>query len=338
MGFSGYPEYLQRTSGSVPLPPKKSPSGSRHQATRSGRRQHPRTLYQGDTMTTSGPINDTAERTILITGTSTGICLATAVAAARAGWRTVATMRDPGKAGALRSAADAAGVTVDVRALDVTNPDSIATCVESVGTDLGRLDAVLNNAGAAHVGTIETDDLTAVRACLEVNFFGVVQLTQAVLPHLRAARGRLVTVTSVGGVVGQPFNEAYCAAKFAVEGFMESLAPVAATTGVGVSVIEPGAVASEFITNAGLDPATMLGEAGPYAGALRSYLNRVTSQFAGNAQPAAEVADIIVALLSAEEPPFRVQTSDWARRFVASKLVDVDGSAVQALTTPWVTS
>ena len=76
----------------------------------------------------------------------------------------------------------------------------------------------------------------------------------------------------------------------------------------------------------------------PYAGALRPYLTRVTSQLAGNAQPAAEVADIIVALLSAEEPPFRVQTSDWARRFVASKLVDVDGSAVQALTTPWVSS
>ncbi len=289
-------------------------------------------------MTTSEPINDAAERTILITGTSTGIGLATAVAAAQAGWRTVATMRDPGKAGALRSAADAAGVTVDVRALDVTNPDSITTCVEAVVADLGHLDAVLNNAGAAHVGTIETDDLTAVRACLEVNFFGVVQLTQAVLPHLRAARGRLVTVTSVGGVVGQPFNEAYCAAKFAVEGFMESLGPVAATTGVGVSVVEPGAVASEFITNARLDPEALLGAAGPYADALRAYLTRVTTQFAGNAQPASDVADIIVALLAAEEPPFRVQTSDWARQFVATKLTDVDGAAVQALTTPWVTS
>ncbi len=289
-------------------------------------------------MTTSGPGGANGERTILITGTSTGIGLATAVAAAQAGWRTVATMRDPGKSGALRSAAAAAGVAVDVRALDVTNPDSITTCVESVISDLGHLDAVLNNAGAAHVGTIETDDLTAVRACFEVNFFGVVQLTQAVLPHLRATGGRLVTVTSVGGVVGQPFNEAYCAAKFAVEGFMESLAPVAASTGVGVSVVEPGAVASEFITNAGLDPEALLGAAGAYAGALRAYLTRITSQFAGNAQPAAEVADIIVALLSTQEPPFRVQTSDWARRFVNIKLTDVDGSAVQALTTPWVTS
>lgn len=289
-------------------------------------------------MTWSEPIDDTGERTILITGSSTGIGLATAVAAARAGWRTVATMRDPSKSGALRSAAEAAGVAVDVRSLDVTDPGSITWCVESVISDLGHLDAVLNNAGAAHVGTIETDDLDAVRACLEVNFFGVVRMTQAVLPHLRVTGGRLVTVTSVGGVVGQPFNEAYCAAKFAVEGFMESLAPVAATTGVAVSVVEPGAVASEFIANAGLDPEALLGAAGPYTGALRAYLTRVTSQFASNAQPAAEVADIIVAQLSAQEPPFRLQTSDWARQFVATKLTDVDGSAVQALTTPWVTS
>ena len=246
-------------------------------------------------------------------------------------------MRDPGKAATLRSAAEAAGVIVDVRPLDVTDPDSITMCVESVVADLGHLDAVLNNAGAAHVGIIETDDLTAVRACLEVNFFGVVQLTRAVLPHLRTAGGRLVTVTSVGGVIGQPSNEAYCAAKFAVEGFMESLAPVAASTGVRVSVVEPGAAACEFITNAGFDPQARLGEAGPYAGALRAYLTRVTSQFAGSAQPASDVADIIVALLSAEQTPFRVQTSDWARQSLATKLTDIDGSAVQTLTTPWVT-
>ncbi len=119
---------------------------------------------------------------------------------------------------------------------------------------------------------------------------------------------------------------------------MEPLAPVAATTGGGVSVVEPGAVASEFITNARLDTQVLLGAAGPYAGALRAYLTRVSSQFAGNAQPASEVANIIVALLAAEEPPFRVQTSNWARQFVATKLTDVDGAAVQALTTPWVTS
>jgi NAD(P)-dependent dehydrogenase (short-subunit alcohol dehydrogenase family) len=116
------------------------------------------------------------------------------------------------------------------------------------------------------------------------------------MPHLRASRGRLVTVRSVGGVVGQPFNEACCAAKLAVEGFLEARAPVAASTGVRVGVVEPGAVASELVSNAGLDPQAMLAAAGPYATALGAHLTRVAAQFA-----------------------------------------DVDGSAVQSLTTPWVT-
>lgn len=280
----------------------------------------------------------TARGTVLITGTSSGIGLATAVATAAAGWTTVATLRDPARATALRTAAEEAGVTVDIRTLDVTDEASIARCVREVVDAHDGLDAVVSNAGAAHVGTVETDDLAEVRACLEVNFFGVVQLTRAVMPHLRASRGRLVTVSSVGGVVGQPFNEAYCAAKFAVEGFMEALAPVAASTGVRVSVVEPGAVASEFVSNAGLDPQAMLADAGPYAPALGAYLTRVTSQFAGSAQPAGSVADTITALLRSADPAFRVQTSDWAREFVATKLTDVDGSAVQALTTPWVTA
>jgi NAD(P)-dependent dehydrogenase (short-subunit alcohol dehydrogenase family) len=279
----------------------------------------------------------TIRGTVLITGTSSGIGLATAVATAAAGWTTVATLRDPARATALRAAADAAGVSLDVRTLDVTDEASIARCLREVIEVHGGLDAVVNNAGAAHVGTVETDDLAAIRACLEVNFFGVVSLTRAVMPHLRASRGRLVTVSSVGGVIGQPFNEAYCAAKFAVEGFMESLAPVAATTGVRVSVVEPGAVASEFVTNAGLDPETMLSDAGPYAAALEAYLTRVSTQFSDSAQPASEVADTITALLGGANPAFRVQTSDGARGFVATKLTDVDGSAVQTLTTAWVT-
>lgn len=279
----------------------------------------------------------TTRGTVLITGTSSGIGLATAVATAAAGWTTVATLRDPARATTLRAAAEAAGVSLDVRALDVTDEASIARCVQDVVQAHGGLDAVVNNAGAAHVGTVETDDPAEFRACLEVNFFGVVQLTQAAMPHLRASRGRLVTISSVGGVIGQPFNEAYCAAKFAVEGFMEALAPVAASTGVRVSVVEPGAVASKFITNAGLDPQAMLADAGPYATALGAYLTRVTSQFDGSAQPATEVATTITALLQAADPAFRVQTSDWARNFVTTKLTDLDGSAVQALTTPWVT-
>ncbi|MCE4942203.1 SDR family oxidoreductase [Streptomyces albulus] len=279
----------------------------------------------------------TSPKTVLITGTSSGIGLATAVAAARAGWTTIATMRDTGKADALLTAAAAHEVAdrIQVKRLDVVDPEAIATCLDDVIAEHGRLDALVNNAGAAQVGTIEQASLDEVRAAMEVNFFGVVATTRAALPHLRASHGRVITVTSVGGVVGQPFNEAYCAAKFAVEGFMESLAPVAATVGVDVTVVEPGAVASEFVTNLGLDPETLLTTAGPYAPALQAYLARTRQSFA-DAQTPTEAAAPLIEALTADRPPFRIQTSPWARDFVATKLTDLDGSTVQSLTDTWV--
>lgn len=279
----------------------------------------------------------TTAKTVLITGTSSGIGLAAAVATARAGWHTVATMRDTGRADALLKAASEAGVgdLLQVKRLDVTDAASVASCVAEVVAEHGRLDAVVNNAGAGSVGTIEQQGMEQVRSAMEVNYFGVVELTRAALPHLRASGGRVITVTSVGGVVGQPFNESYCAAKFAIEGFMESLAPVAATVGVQVSVVEPGAVTSEFVASLGLDIPAMLAEAGPYAPALKAYVERTTQSYAG-AQTSEEAAAPILATLTAEQAPFRVQTSDWAREFVAPKLADLDGSAVQNLTGGWV--
>ncbi|MFF3603737.1 SDR family NAD(P)-dependent oxidoreductase [Streptomyces sp. NPDC002463] len=278
-----------------------------------------------------------SEKTVLITGTSSGIGLATAVAAARAGWTTIATMRDTGKAEALLKAAAEHAVAdrIRVKRLDVADADSIAACLDEVIAEHGRLDALVNNAGAAQVGTIEQMSLDDVRATMEVNFFGVVATTRAALPHLRASRGRVITVTSVGGAVGQPFNEAYCAAKFAVEGFMQSLAPVADTVGVDVTVVEPGAVASEFVSNLGLDVPALLAAAGPYAPALNAYIARTQKSF-GNAQTPFEAAAPIIEALTAEHPPFRVQTSDWAREFVGTTLTDLDGSAVQTLTRAWL--
>ncbi|WP_255447188.1 SDR family NAD(P)-dependent oxidoreductase [Schumannella soli] len=151
-------------------------------------------------------------RTVLITGTSSGIGLHTAIGAARTGWRVVATLRDANRDRALRTAADEAGVELDVRALDVTHPTAAQELVDRVVADHGSLDAVVNNAGTGKVGTTETLPISEFQDALETNFLSVVRVTQAALPHLRAARGRVLTVTSVGGVVGQPFDDAYCAA------------------------------------------------------------------------------------------------------------------------------
>ncbi|MFI8829199.1 SDR family NAD(P)-dependent oxidoreductase [Streptomyces sp. NPDC053431] len=282
---------------------------------------------------------DREPRVVLITGTSSGIGLATAIAAARAGFATVATLREPARAGALREAADRAGVTLDIRRLDVTDPDSVARCVDGVRQAYGRLDAVVNNAGVSNFDpTLEMSTTEALRANLEVNFFGVVEVSRAAMPLLRAARGRLLTIGSVHGIVGQPFNEAYCAAKFAVEGFMESLAPVAEAHGVKVSVVVPGFVRD---TSFGIFPdvnrKTIEAASGPYAPTFADYVHWVTHQgWEGAGQAASEVAEVVVRTLRAERPAFRVPTSPWAAAYLESKLTDRDGSVVQGLARTWI--
>ncbi|MFJ9567296.1 SDR family oxidoreductase [Streptomyces fuscichromogenes] len=280
----------------------------------------------------------TAPRTVLITGTSSGIGLAVAVQAAQAGWNVVATLRDPGRADVLRTAVEAAGVTDRVRIsrLDVTDPASVKKAVTDAAAAYGHLDAVINNAGVGQLGTVEQIGIAAFRSVLETNFFGVVQVTLAALPHLRARGGRLITVSSLGGIVGQPFNEAYCAAKFAVEGFLESLAPVAASTGVQVSVVEPGPVASEFVASLGPSVPGLIENAGPYEAAFKAYLDTTAGLF-DQAQSSAEAAAVVIDVLTSDKPAFRVQTSEFARELAGIKLSDVDGSAVQAFTTPWLT-
>ena len=275
---------------------------------------------------------------VLITGTSSGIGLSTAVTAARHGFTTVATLRDTTKDGALRAAAEAAGVELDVRRLDVVDEASVTACVDGVVADHGALDILVNNAGRGFVGTVERMSTDEIRGSMEVNFFGVVTTTKAALPHLRANGGRVITVTSVGGVVGQPFNEAYCAAKFAVEGFMESLAPVAATVGVRVIVVEPGPVTTEFIANVGVDVARTFAEAGEYEPAMQAYFEHVMAEFAdpGAAQTGDEVAEAILTTMVSDSPAFRHQTSDWSRTFCGTKLSDHDGSAVVGMTTDWL--
>ncbi|NUR26228.1 MAG: SDR family NAD(P)-dependent oxidoreductase, partial [Catenulispora sp.] len=252
-----------------------------------------------------------SERVVLITGTSSGIGLRTAIAAAAAGWHVIATMRDVAKAGP-----ELAGF--DVRPLDVTSEESIADCFRGVE----RLDALVNNAGIGNsFPTVEAAPMAAYRAGIEVNFLGVVAVTRAALPLLRASGGRVLSVGSTRGLIAQPFNEMYSAAKFAVEGFMEALAPVAAAVGVTVAMIEPGPVLETSIAaNTGVTYDTLLAAAGPYADALNSYLDYLKETGWPGAQPASEVADVIVGALADPDPPFRIPTSDWVRDYAALKL------------------
>lgn len=254
-----------------------------------------------------------------------------AVELARRGLTVVATMRDTSRSGDLRAAADSAGVVLDIRALDVVDHPAAAALVDAVVADHSRIDVLVNNAGRGCVGTAEQLPMDVIRDQLEVNYLAPVHLAKLVLPGMRGrGYGRIVTVTSVGGAVGQPFADAYCGAKFAVEGFMQSLAPVAEQVGVRVSVVEPAAVASEFVANVER-PA----EAGTYGAALEAYISRTSGAFAA-AQTPADAGAVIADAATSAEYRFRWQTSDAAVRFVGVSLSDLDGEGVLGVTRTWI--
>jgi NAD(P)-dependent dehydrogenase (short-subunit alcohol dehydrogenase family) len=266
----------------------------------------------------------------LITGTSTGIGLSTAVVLAKAGFTVVATMRDLGKATALRERAKSEGVDLDLAPLDVVDQASVDACVRGALDRHGRIDVLVNNAGAGRFGSLEQISLAQAQQTMDVNFFGVWRTVQAVLPAMRAARsGRIVTVSSIGGLIGQPFNDAYCAAKFAVEGLIESLAPVASRFGVHVSLIEPGPVNTEFVANVrSAQPEPKADAADPYQPLVAAYMKNLGERFASLGQTGDDIARTILEAATADAPHLRYLTSDFVRSLAARKYVDLTGDSI----------
>lgn len=273
----------------------------------------------------------------LITGTSTGLGIAIAVQAAQAGHVVYASMRDLGKRSALDKAAQAAGVTLNVLALDVQSTESVAAAVDQILSAEGRIDILVNNAGAGFLRTTEQATETEIDWVMDVNFRGVVRCTKAVLPHMRTARaGRIVTITSVGGLVGQPFNEFYCAAKFAVEGYVESLASyVGPEFGIQFCLVEPGGIATEFARNVLTQIETTGGmRDDAYLPMLQAYVGGAqTRSETGIYQTADAVAQVVLSVMTEATPPLRCRTSDWSEAFCALKTgLDPDGTKqVQAV-------
>jgi NAD(P)-dependent dehydrogenase (short-subunit alcohol dehydrogenase family) len=190
-------------------------------------------------------------KVVLVTGASQGIGRATAERFAAAGWSVAATMRRPGEA--------PHGATSDrIRtvALDVTDQQSVADAIVQVISAFGQIDALVNNAGYGLVGPFEVIDEAQVRRQFETNVFGLMAVTRAVLPHMRARRsGVIVNVSSMGGRVAFPFYSVYHATKWAVGGFSESLAYELRPYGIAVKIIEPGAIKTEFYGRSEEQPA-----------------------------------------------------------------------------------
>jgi NAD(P)-dependent dehydrogenase (short-subunit alcohol dehydrogenase family) len=184
------------------------------------------------------------EKIAVVTGSSSGIGLLTTVELARHSYRVVATMRNLANSGKLEENAQTAGVRerLDLRRLDITEFDSLPAAVEAIVRDHGRIDVLVNNAGFSTAGFAEDMTLAELRHQLETNFFGNVAMTKAVLPVMRGQKsGHIITVTSVGGRLGQPMLSAYCASKYALEGWSESLRIETHSLGIRVSLVEPGA-------------------------------------------------------------------------------------------------
>jgi NAD(P)-dependent dehydrogenase (short-subunit alcohol dehydrogenase family) len=189
-------------------------------------------------------MNGEKERAVLITGSSTGIGRATALRLDKAGFRVFAGVRNRGDAEDLEAAGSD---RLEPVILDVTDEGTIAATRERIVqvTD-GRLDGLVNNAGIVVAGPIETLDLDGLRRQLEVNVTGQVAVTQAFLPEIRAATGRIVLMSSIGGRMSLPYISAYHASKFALEAIGDSLRMEMRPFGVDVSIIEPGSIATPF--------------------------------------------------------------------------------------------
>ncbi|UWR18904.1 SDR family oxidoreductase [Sulfitobacter pontiacus] len=275
-------------------------------------------------------------KVILITGTSTGLGVATAVQAAQAGHTVYATMRNTQKRGTLDAATQVAGVSLNVLQLDVQDTGSVNAAVDTVIAEQGRIDVLINNAGMGYVRSLEQAEESDIQKILDINYTGVTRCIKAVMPHMRKARaGHVINISSVGGLVGQPFNEIYCGAKFAVEGLTEAMASyITPAFGIHFTAVEPGGIASEF-ANTVLEQVEQTGGMleDEYLPILQKYIaGSQNRQETGIYQTADEVAAIVMKVMGSEHPPVRTRTSEWSEDFSKLKTgLDPDGLKQQSL-------
>ncbi|MGA9042100.1 MAG: SDR family oxidoreductase [Terriglobales bacterium] len=180
---------------------------------------------------------------ILITGTSTGIGLATALTLGRAGHKVYATMRNPSRAPELGEKAAQEKLPIKVSVMDVDSDSSVKTAIADIQKDAGQIDVLINNAGVERSGSIEELPLSDFRAVMETNYFGVIRCIQALVPQMRQRKsGCIINVASVAGHVSCSPLAPYTASKFALEALSEALAQEMKTFNVRVAVVEPGII------------------------------------------------------------------------------------------------
>ncbi|WP_042200414.1 SDR family oxidoreductase [Paenibacillus camerounensis] len=255
---------------------------------------------------------------ICITGASSGIGLATALLFAREGWTVYAGTRNLERDQELYLDKS----NLHFVQLEVTDPASIQAVTGRIAHEHGTLDVLFANAGYGYLRALGQAPMEDIHRVFETNVYGVMQTIQAALPLLqKSGNAHIVATSSVGGLVGQPMNEIYCASKFAVEGLLESLATYYKPQfNIDVTLLEPGAIATEFTK-------TVMGHVAVTGGILEDEYKPVIDAYTAaflqrNVEPqtAESVADVMWELVHMETKPVRIRTSERAEAFVAHKV------------------
>jgi NAD(P)-dependent dehydrogenase (short-subunit alcohol dehydrogenase family) len=244
------------------------------------------------------------QKVAVVTGSSSGIGYATAMQLARSGYLTFATMRNPAKGTELVKAAENENLPVRVEQLDVTDTNSINNFMARIGS-AGRIDVLVNNAGYGLFGALEDLSIEEIRAQYETNFFGLIMVTQAVLPLMRKQKsGIIVNVGSLAGRIAFPSISVYASTKFALEGLTEAMAYELEPFGIRLVIIEPGVIKTNFMGGL-VVPKKASDPSSPYSQLTQQVNASISSMMQNGSSSPEDVAKTILQAVTAENPELR---------------------------------
>jgi short-subunit dehydrogenase len=246
------------------------------------------------------------QKVAIVTGSSTGIGYATSLLLARNRFHTYATMRNIEKSGDIQQIANKERLPLQVIQLDVNDIASIRNSIEKVESENERIDVLVNNAGYGLIGAFEDLSSEEIKSQFETNFFGVIRLTQQVLPFMRKQKsGTIVNVSSGAGRIGFPGMSAYVSSKFALEGLSESMSYELEPFGIKVIIIEPGVIRTNFKKNSVMSKKSLDNSSiSPYSSIIQK-MDASISSIIEHATPPEEVAKAILHAVTSNNPELR---------------------------------
>jgi NAD(P)-dependent dehydrogenase (short-subunit alcohol dehydrogenase family) len=262
------------------------------------------------------------EKVAIVTGSSSGIGFETALALAKEGYFTYATMRDTTKSDKIKEIAQKEKLEINILELDVDDENSVKTAIAQILDQKQRIDVLVNNAGWGLWGCVEDVSVDEFKEQFETNFFSIIRLIQEVAPTMRKQEtGTIVNIGSVAGRIGFPASTAYISSKFALEGLSESLRFELSPFGVDVIIIEPGVIKTKFFDSMKMAEKTRSDSA--YKNITNKVISGVKMMSEMGTEPR-EVADTIVKAVSEQNPLPRYIVGNDALMFLEAKKTKTD--------------